>query len=179
MVNWIERRHVTFGMIALLTVCVTCSSCETLRKKFTRQKKKDQSESADFIPVLEPQDYPSPEYNALENYKEHYTLIRVWYKDLQSALVEKDDSDGRVKYALRQINGHLDGMIMLVDKSRKPALEGLRGLLKNYTDALSTPHASRNRSLLQSDLRAFDKKLRHDLRVDVIKKDLIKLEAPH
>ncbi len=177
--NWMRHRHVSVTLIALLTVCVTCSSCETLRKKFTRQKKKGQTENTDFIPVLEPQDYPAPEYNAAENYKEHYALIRVWYKDLQTNLVEKEDSDGRVKYALRQINSHLDGMITLLNDEKKPLVEKLRGSLKNYTEALKTSRETRNRSRLQSDLREFDHILRHDLRLDVVKKDLIKLEPPH
>lgn len=179
MVNWIRGRHVSVTLVLLTVLCLTCSSCETLQKKFKRQKKAAQNESTDFVPVLEPQDYPAPEYNAVETYKENYAMVKVWYKDLQSALVERDDSDGRVKYALSQINSRLSSMSDLLLAEKKPAVEKLRGLLKNYTQALKMPKATRNRALLQSDLREFDRVLRRDLRIDVVKKDLVTIEEPH
>ena len=67
-----------YALIAcLLGMCVSMSACEPLRKKFTRQKKADANADKDFVPVLEPQDYPAPEKNPPEMYKQHYALIKV------------------------------------------------------------------------------------------------------
>lgn len=179
MVDLIRRPQWLVTVSMLLVVCVSCSSCETLRKKFTRQKKKDQSESTDFNPVLEPQDYPAPEYNAAENYKEHYDLVKVWYKDLTDGVTQKEDNDGRVRYALKQIDGHLDGMASLLAKEKRPVVEDTKALLKGYKEALAIDRPLRNRAKLQSELHLFYHQLIHDLRFDAIKKDLVKLEPPH
>ncbi len=179
MANWMRNRQVLVTLCALLTVCITCSSCESLQKKFTRKKKKGQEENVDFNPVLEPQDYPAPEYNAVELYKEHYGLIRVWYSDLVSGVNDRQDTDNKVRYAIKQVNVHIDAMRELLDKDKQPALEELRGMLTNYVNALETPRMTRNKGKILSDLRAFDRKLRRELRLDVIKRDLVKVEPPH
>ena len=152
------------------------SSCETLRKKFIRQKKKDLSESAELAPVLEPQEYPAPENNPLENYKQHYALVKVWYGDLVSGVIEKD-TDQKVKYALAQVNSHLDQMAGMIKKEKQSDVKKLKDLLVYYKAAIDLPNAVRNRAKIQSDLRTFDRELRHDWRPDVIKKDLLKVNA--
>ena len=179
MVKWMQQRPLSLMLCALLMMCMTLSSCETLRKKFTRQKKNAQNENSDFNPVLEPQDYPAPEYNALGLYKDHYSLVKVWYNDLASGINEKSDTDSKVKYAIKQINVNLDAMGALLSKDKQPTIAMLHALLKNYTSALDLPRASRNKSLIQSDLREFDRKFRRELRINAIKKDLIKIEPPH
>lgn len=177
--NGMRNRQVLVMCVMVLALCLTSSSCETLRKKFTRQKKKGQSENSDFIPVLEPQEYPAPQYNAEGVYQDHYALIKVWFKDLMSGVNEREDSDNKVRYALKQINEHLDAMLKLLDPSKHVKIEKARALLQSYSKALEQHRAARNRSGLQSDLRQFDRVLRRDLRVEVIKKDLIKIEPPH
>ncbi len=163
-----NNKHGVIAMIAILILSVSLSACEPLRKKFTRQKKKDLSESADFIPVLEPQEYPAPENNPELNYKQNYYLVKAWYKDLWTVLEEKG-SDKQAHYTLKQIKGHIDEMRSLVVPEKQAALDKLSGLLGYYNSSLESPAPLRNQSRIQSDLRAFDRQLRNQCRADKLK----------
>ncbi len=173
MVSLLRCRHAIGLMVMVLAVSVALSSCTPLRKKFTRQKKKGQVEDAAFIPVLEPQEYPAPEQNPPENYKEHYNLVKVWYKDLWGALEDKD-SDKRARYTIGQVLSHLQEMQKLVVSEKQAQLVQLADLLKYYDSALDSPEALRNKSRIQSDLRAFDRLLRNQLRADKLEGFFIK-----
>lgn len=164
-----DRRFLT-SVALLLSVAVTLTSCDPLRKKFTR-KKKESAESIDFQPVLEPQDYPAPEHDPALLYKQHYSLIKVWYKDLWSGIDERM-SDGMVKYGLKQISGQIEEMKALLKPDRAAGLEKLNNLLAYYRTSLEQQRSFRNYSRIQSDLRAFDRMLRGDYRFDKVKEDL-------
>ena len=163
----------TVGIACLLAVSVSFSACEPLRKKFTRQKKKDAADM-NFVPVLEPQDYPAPEKNPAEMYKQHYTLIKVWYKDLWIALDERG-SDKQQKYLLKQIHNHIDEMRKLVVPAEQAQLDELVKLLSYYDSAFDAAAPLRNTSRIHSDLRAFDRLLR-SLRVDKVKGDFVPVQ---
>jgi|GEM_PF-425042 len=153
-----SRRFIVV-IVAVLVASLSLTGCESLRKKFTRQKKKDKMAEADFIPVLEPEEYPAPEQNPPVNYKNHYALVKAWYKDLWT-MIEEQSSAKRGKYVLKQIYGHLDEMQKLVAPAKQAEVARLRGFLKYYDEALGDPLPSRNISRMQSDLRAFDRQLR-------------------
>ena len=157
--NFIRCRKLIAGIAAVVVMSLSLSACEPLRKKFTRQKKKDQSEESNFVPVLEPQEYPAPEHNPVENYKQHYALIKAWYRDLWTALDEKA-SDKKTEYTLKQIYGHIEEMQKLVTPSKQRDFVKLKNLLKYYDDSLNSPLPLRNSARIQSDLRAFDRQLR-------------------
>src|ERR1700720_3909137 len=94
------------GIASLLVLSLTFSSCDTLRQKFTRKKKKGEVEDQNFVPVLEPQEYPAPELNPVQNYKEHYDLIKAWYTDLWTAIDDK--STGKyIHYTITQVTNHI------------------------------------------------------------------------
>ena len=154
-----HRGKFLMTVVAVVVLSLSLTSCENVRKKFVRQKKKDQTEDKNFIPVLEPQEYPAPEKNPIENYKQHYSLIKAWYKDLEVSLIARYPG-GSVSYALKQIFSHIDEMQKLLLEPMHPELQKLRGLLTYYRDSLEDPAAMRNVSRLQSDLRAFDRQLR-------------------
>ncbi|MBI4310024.1 MAG: hypothetical protein HY591_06810 [Candidatus Omnitrophica bacterium] len=157
--NFARCRRMIAGVAVIVAVSLSLSACEPLRKKFTRQKKKDQSEVKDFIPVLEPQEYLAPENNPVENYKQHYNLIKAWYKDLWT-VVEERGSDKRAAYTIKQIYGHIEEMQKLVVSSKQDGLARLKKLLQYYNDSLNNSRPLRNMSRIQSDLRAFDRQLR-------------------
>jgi hypothetical protein len=104
-----KRKHFQALASALVFMIFAGSltSCQTLRKKFTREKKK--KVSGEIIPVLEPVDYPFRERNPEERYLHHYTMWQVWQKDLERALRSKE-SEKRLKYLLAQAVTHLEGM---------------------------------------------------------------------
>ena len=159
------------AIIAVLVMSMSLSACEPLRKKFIRQKKKAQTEDANFIPVLEPQEYPAPENNPPENYQQHYALIKAWYRDLWTALEEKS-SDKRIRYTIKQVYSHIEEMQKIVKPEVQTQLQGLKGFLKYYEDSLNSPLPLRNVSRVQSDLREFDRRLRR-LGVDDVKDSFV------
>lgn len=167
MVNFNQRKEMVVVIAGLLIVSLSLSSCDTLRQKFTR-KKKGQVEDQTFVPVLEPEDYPSPEFNPQQNYKEHYDLIKAWYTDLWTAIDDKSTAR-YVHYTIGQITNHIAQMEKLVDAPTQANLVKLAGFLDYYTASLNDPWNTRNVSRIQSDLRGFDRFLRDHLRADHIK----------
>ena len=161
------RIMMTFAF--MLVVTVGLSSCETLKKKFTRHKKENQVQ--DFQPVLEPENYPAPDKNPREIYKQHYDLIKAWYNDLWTGVDEKS-YDGPVKYSLKQILDHLEQMKLLLKSEKAQGLNKLESLLSFYQASLDHPRPVRNYAHIQSDLRAFHRILVNQYRYDAIKGDL-------
>lgn len=161
------------GVVALLAaVVLSCSSCETLKKKFTRKKKAGQNPASEFQPVLEPMEYPAPDKNTKEIYKQHYALIKTWYKDLWSGINERT-SDAMVKYSMKQIEEHIEKMRVLLSPKKSADLDGLKAHLVFYKTSLDQQRVSRNYSRIQSDLRAFDRMLRAKFRIDAVTGDLV------
>ncbi len=164
------------GMLCLLLTFTLCfSACDPLRKKFIRQKKKADT-SNDIMPVLEPVEYLPPENNPEQNYTQHYSLIKVWEKDLMSA-VDTQESDKRQQYLLNQIYSHITEMQRLVNEEGQKSLTGLSDLLKYYNNSLRQPQHMRNKSRLQSDLRAFDRVLRDRCRPEKMKDRFVKPQS--
>lgn len=147
-------------------------SCEPLRKKFTRQKKRAQLEDRNFIPVLEPIEYPAPENNPQQMYKHHYAMVKVWHTDLGTLLKEKN-AEKRSGYTLKQINTHIDGMRSLLQPVKQVEVDKLKQTLTYYTESLNQTGPQRNVSRLQSDLRAFYRQLYHKLRFDKVRGSLV------
>ena len=106
MIQMMRGRKLMAFMAAMIVLTLTLSSGDTLRRKFTL-KKKGRAAEVDFNPVLEPQEYPAPERNPPENYKQHYALLKVWYTDLWSAL-EGKATDKKLAYTLKQLNTQIE-----------------------------------------------------------------------
>lgn len=173
MVNFCLNRLMFVSIAIMLIACMSLSSCQSLRKKFTRQKKAGAIQSQDFQPVLEPQDYPAPENNPSQAYSQHYSLIKIWYKDLWTGIDERNN-DSRVKYSIKQILDHIEEMKGLLKPEKSVEFSKLEDLLKYYQTALDQVREQRNYSRIQSDLRAFDRMLRKQFREDAVKKDFVK-----
>lgn len=165
MVNMFHSRYTAGFVVMVLAMSLALSACQPLKHKFTRKKKKSQIEGSSFIPVLEPQEYPAPEQNPPENYKQHYALVKVWYRDLWT-LTDKKDEDKKTRYTLNQVFSHIEEMQRLVVEEKRAELSKLANLLKYYETSLNSPYASRNKARIQSDLRAFSRTLSNQLRAD-------------
>jgi len=176
MVNFNSQKNMMIVIAGLLVMSLTLSSCDTIKQKFIRKKKKGQIEDQTFIPVLEPEEYPAPELNIEQNYKEHYDLIKAWYKDLWSDIEEKSTAK-YIHYTIGQVTLHIAKMEELVDAPTKADLVKLSGFLDYYSASLGDSWAVRNVSRIESDLRAFDRFLRDHLRADRIQGHFIKPPA--
>jgi len=168
MFNVNSRKKMMLVIVGLLVMSLSLSSCDTLRQKFTRKKKKGEVEEQAFVPVLEPEEYPAPQLNPEHNYKEHYDLIKAWYTDLWTAIDDKSTSK-YTHYILVQVTNHIAQMEQLVDAPTQANLVKLASFLDYYKSSLDLSWQVRNVSRIQSDLRGFDRFLRDHLRADRIK----------
>ncbi|MBF0571309.1 MAG: hypothetical protein HQL12_05500 [Candidatus Omnitrophica bacterium] len=173
MANFNPHKKAVLVLAGILVLSLSLSSCDSLRKKFTRQKKKGEAEDQAFVPVLEPEEYPAPIDNPQQNYKENYDLIKAWYKDLWTAIDDKSTAR-YLHYTIGQVTNHITRMEQLVDVPTRADLAKLAGFLDYYKASLDTPWNVRNVSRIQSDLRGFDRFLRDHLRADRIKGHFVK-----
>jgi hypothetical protein len=173
MIKGLVNRHLLITVSLMLMATFSLSSCETLKKKFTRHKK-GENQQTELQPVLEPQDYPSPDKNPPDVYKQHYALIKVWYKDLWTGIEQPAiATDMTVRYSIKQMLDQLEQMKPLLKSEKAAGLGKLQDLLKFYQTSLDHPRIMRNYSRIQSDLREFDRFLRDQYSFDAIKDDLI------
>jgi len=176
MVNFSPDKKSVLLIAGLLVLSLSLSSCDTLKEKFTRKKKPGEEQQA-FVPVLVPEEYPTPEMDPQQNYKENYDLIKAWYHDLWSAIDDRDT--GRyTHYIINQVTNHITQMEKLVDAPTQANLVKLASFLDYYRSSLDDAWQTRNTSRIESDLRYFDRFMRDHLRVDKIQGHFIKAAAP-
>ena len=172
MINFNAHKKTVLIIAGCVVLSLTLSSCDTLRQKFTRKKKKGEEEQA-FVPVLEPEEYPAPQLNPELNYKENYDLIKAWYTDMWTAIDDKSTAK-YTHYVISQVTTHITQMEKLVDAPTQANLVKLAGFLDYYMASLDDSWQTRNVSRIQSDLRAFDRFLRDHLRADRIQGHFVK-----
>ena len=147
-------------LCCLSVLFLTSSGCTPLRKKFIRQKKKDQTTDPRFIPVLDPIDYPEKIYSAEEKYKHHYSLWKVWNKDLLQVL-ERDGSGKRQKYLLSQSIEQLEEMRNLINNEKQAEFIELVDQLKNVRQDYEKPSSMRNKFSIRSKIERNAKTIRN------------------
>jgi len=142
----------------LFLIIFVASACTPLRKKFIRKKKAD-NENLKFIPVLDPIDYPPKIYSSDERYKHHYSLWRIWNRDLLE-VVKRKGSDKNQKYLMGQVLTHLKEMKKWIDQEKQDELDvvinDLIDIQKNYLK----PAAMRNIISMRRKLELVAKKIR-------------------
>jgi hypothetical protein len=173
MIDFNSRKKAVLVIAGILVLSLGLSSCDTLRQKFTRKKKKGEVEEQAFVPVLVPEEYPAPQLNPEQNYKENYDLIKAWYKDLWTAIDDKSSAK-YVHYTISQVTNHITKMEKLVDAPTQAKLVKLEGFLGYYSASLDDSWQTRNVPRIQSDLRAFDRFMRDYLRADRIQGHFVK-----
>jgi len=149
----------------LCVLALTVSGCTPLRRKFTRKKKKDRELSQKFIPILEPVDYPKKVYSSRERYKHHYSLWRVWDRDLLQT-IERHGSDKRQKYLLGQVIEQLEEMRKLLADEKQVELTGLIDNFQDVRQVYEKPVAMRNKFSIRKKIELNAKKIRNGFAPD-------------
>jgi len=147
-------------VILLFSVSVFTSGCEPLRKKFIRKKKKDR-ENKEFVPVLEPVDYPAKIVTSEGIYSHHLNLWKVWYKDIVTAFEEKA-SDKRKKYLFSQMVLQLEEMYKVVSDVKRVELSKHLKKMNEFKDQMDMPSQVRNDSTIIMRVGRIDKEIRNN-----------------
>ncbi len=150
-----------------LTVCaaVFLSGCQSLRRKFVRQKKKPADEK--FIPILEPIEYEASRVSKVERYTHHYQTYRVWERELMAGL-ERGETDKRMAYFLDQLVVNLESLTKWAPEERAQPLQDILGNYRSAADYFQRPESFRNKAGFVSKLKRYERTMRRDFRPDKI-----------
>ena len=155
-----------FTMVIMMLVCsMALSGCEPLRKKFTRQKKKSAKE--EFIPVLDPIDYPAAHVTSEEKYSYHFSMWQVWSKDLRNLLGETT-MDKRKRYLMAQIMAQLTELKRWVPEEYRPKVDKAIGDYEKVMKELDKPEIMQSQTMIESNLRRTENFVRNELDPKII-----------
>jgi len=161
-----------YSLVLVFGLSVLSSGCEPLRKKFTRQKKKDK-EGQEFVPVLDPVDYPDAVFSAPKAYQHHLNMWKVWYKDLSTALSE-NAGEKRLVYLVDQLLVQLGEMQNVLTGEKKSALGEVHAKVQAVRDDLTQPAAMRSNTEINRRMKLLDKQVRNDFDFSDVENDLVK-----
>lgn len=149
----------------LVGISMVCSSCQPLRKKFTRKKNEEKTEK--FIPILEPVDYAESSVSIQQKYNHHYLIYRVWEKELMAGL-EHGENDKRMRHSLEQLLSNLEEMEKVVPLEKKMVLTQILDQYKSANAYFDKPKALRNNDSFISDLRKYERETRKNLKPEIV-----------
>ncbi len=163
-------RHDTLRLLVLLLiVSLSVTACEPLRKKF-RRKKKEEKQDTQFVPVLAPEEYATPEFDPLGEYRHRYNLWNLWYDDFMTGL-EEDGSNKRQQYLLGQMAVQLEEMGKLLPGDLQAQLEDHRKNLQDLQSYVSSP--MRNTIIIKNKINAVNAQVRGKFSPDEVKDKLL------
>ena len=158
-------------LCGLLILTFLTSSCEPLRKKFTRKKKKEKEAQEEILPILEPIEYPVAEFSPEREYKHRYSLFKIWMKDLSTDLYERGNIKKQL-YDTDQLIEQVNKMQELVVEEKKKEFSSIEGTVKAIKTELQTPQPLRNDYKIKKNLDDIDKGMRHKLNFQTIQNSL-------
>lgn len=161
-------RWVVIGMIVGSVLLQGCSPA--MRKKFVRQKNKS-DEDIEFVPVLEPVDYPNMLETSKTRYEYFYALLKVWHKDAL-ILIDDEHSDKQIIYTITQIKLQLEELNrILTGKAQQIVVNGIEAVdeILAYYD---NPPAFRNQAIIRKQLQRLSDSAIRRLVYEDIKGDL-------
>lgn len=167
-----ERRRWLSACAVCLTITVLLTGCEPLKKKFVRQKKKDKEGTGDFIPVLQPEDYPAPKHGPEDAYAQQYSLFNVWISDFADNF-ETMDNEKRLMNDLDAALKAVDEMIRLVKPPVADDLGKIKAQVQFLREEYTKPKAFRNISRIKSEARSLDVTMPKKFKVPMVKEYLI------
>ncbi len=158
--------RLSIGVVCLSVLVLSLGGCASLRKKFVRQKKKAAQEE-EFIPVLDPVDYAPAVVSAEERYAYHYSLWKVWYRDLIEN-IEYKTSDKKQKYLLGEVIVQLEEMSKwMVDEKRQELNASIREW-EAIRALYEEPAPARSMSTLRKKIESNAQKIRQQFNPEAV-----------
>ncbi len=155
-----KEKSILWILIVLIVISVMTTGCEPLRKKFTRKKKEDRKQSQELI--LEPQEYPEKAFDAMREYKLHFGLWKVWYKEFLTSLYE-NQSDKRQMYALNQALIQVEEMEKILIPDGRAQINKLKQEVLLVMEEFKKPEALRNELKIRHKMSVVDDGIRNKL----------------
>jgi hypothetical protein len=144
--------------------------CETLRRKFVRQKKSTK-DSEEVAPVLDPIDYPRVVVTAQGQYHRHFSLSQVWFKELLIHLAE-GGSDKKTVFLMNQIKTQVAGMRALLTGEYQAKADVFLKQILDIEEELRLPAAVRNNDGISRRLNRISWDIRLTLEEEQVKDHL-------
>jgi hypothetical protein len=144
-------------MLALVMFCaVSLTGCASLRKKFTRAPKNPQVKQ-DFIPILQPVEYENIEQTPQQVYAGHYSMVKIYFKDLTDILGRRDSSVKREKYMFNELMRHFDAMAAFLSDAKKTEAAAIRARVDDLLREYGKPDAMRRYDLMSGQVRLIER----------------------
>jgi hypothetical protein len=81
-----EKPKILLGLAAIFFLMFLLTGCETLRRKFTRQKK---SQKVQEVMIVSPRDYSAHPFPSDVLYKQYFVYWKSWNQELVSSLNDR------------------------------------------------------------------------------------------
>ncbi len=153
-----RKRQFIVSIFCIVIFSFTLTSCEPLRKKFTRKKKEDKTKALE--PILTPIDYGVPQISPEERYKYHYSFWKVWQEDLIEA-INQEESDKKQKYAFLAAIAQLEEMKKWIPEEKQRELALFIDEANTLQKELDKPVGLRNVLSFRRKIELLGKKIRH------------------
>ena len=171
-IKYFSRRNWLSVCALCLVVTVLFTGCEPLRKKFTRQKKKDQVGDEKFIPVLEPQEYPVKKYGAEDSYAQHYSMFKIWFSDFANTY-EQTINEKKQIYNLDAALKETVEMEKLLKSPLQEELAKIRKQVQFIRDEYAKPKTFRNIARIHSEIRSVDAAMHKSFKPAIVKGNFV------
>jgi len=159
-------------VVLLMFSILFLTGCEPLRKKFVREKRREDQDDRDKIVILEPKDYSPEFYTPFEHYKKNYDLLIIWNKTLLEDIASSDN-DKRLKYVMRKIIKHLLDMEKYIRDDKKKYFKQLMEAYHKIDNEFNKPAQLRNTASLRNKIRINNNKIRSHFNPQAMEGNLI------
>lgn len=167
-----SRMRVLAFFLCLGVLMSSAGGCAPLRRKFTRKKQK-KAQQTEFIPVLDPIDYPARMVSAEERYQSHYSLWKVWQEELIQEIDHKG-SDKKQRYLLAQVIVQMEEMQKWLTQEKKATLGTFIAEFQRIAQMYAEPKPMRNMLSIKKQIESNVKKIRGQFQPSAVKEFLIK-----
>lgn len=156
--------------VVLVMFCAgSLTGCASLRKKFTRVPKNPKAKE-DFIPVLQPVEYKKIAETPQQVYAGHYSMVRVYFKDLWEVLGGRDSSAKREKYIFTELMSHFDAMAALLSDEKKTEAGAIRARVNDLLKEYDKADGMRRYDLIKSGMHRVERDMYKGFKPDAVAK---------